>query len=134
MVNIKYSILIKGENFKPSKYEEKNKIIFQKKVDRDGPGFGKYKKGGSPFGWASIVPEGNINFNEDDSTFRDIITLLKNEKNNLKDFGAETVILDLEINHDNQCNFEFGNTFLQLTSDVIDSVELSCYYSPEELK
>ncbi len=44
---------------------------------------------------------------------------------------VDKIVIDLEIDHNGQCNMAFSKEFLKLAYELTDSLYISCYYDPE---
>ncbi len=132
MIKISCSCIVKGDKFSPKKYEKLSGLKFSKSIEPGEPGLGKYKKTKSPYGWANLKPNENVQVVDEENKIIPFLKLLIKERKNFITCGADKIIIDLAIDHDEQCNLEFDKNILKLLYKASDFLHMSCYYSPDE--
>ena len=130
MIEIKPALIIKGKEFSPKLAENATSLKLDLKVE---PGEitkrGKYKNKPSPIGSAYYKKNEFLETWDEDFINNPFIKLLDNNINILRQCGADEIILDLEINYKDQCNFAFSKNFINRISEL----GLSIYYSIYEV-
>ena len=132
MVKIRASFSASGEKFSPAIFSKINSF---KLVDANEPGNigrrGRYRGKPEPYGSARI--EVSDKAEDDWSSFDNLLTVMENCIDDLREAGAEDISLYVSLFHDGQCNFAFSNDQLKRMVALNVDLPVSCY-SNEWLK
>ena len=127
MVTLRATCILQGKSFSPSSAEAKTGVVFIKKNEVGEIGrFGKYKNKPIPFGSAEIA----IDENEWDQNVNEIDYLLETFNKHINIFqicGAENIFFNIDVEYENQCNFDFSTDFIQKLAAVKIPLTISCY-------
>lgn len=120
MTNLSYSFIIQSEKLVPDEIEIKYNIKFSEKNSKGEIGkIGRYKGKEIPFGSGSIKFIGE----KDEVLIEKICNFVKD----LSDIEEYLIILHLDVEYVNQCNFEIEQIYSKFAIDINIPITSSCY-------
>lgn len=120
MTNLSYLFIIQSEKLVPDEIENKYNIKFSEKNSKGEIGeIGRYRGKEIPFG------SGTIKFTDEKD--EDLIEKICNLVKDISDIEEYEIILHLDVEYENQCNFEIEQIYSKFAIDINTPITISCY-------
>lgn len=122
---------VQGEAFRPSEAERQSGIRFSEKSEVGELGkSGRYPGQPQPYGYGSLGIE--IRGNDLEEPLQRFLDQVRRGAPFWQTLGAESLIVQIDVFYDHQCNLEFSESIIAALHDLRVPVAISCYREVNE--